>query len=180
MNEIVSYSNRLTKILYSAAAFSLLLAVFAGYLYQKATPLKLFSENYRSYDRHILRGSSGFSALKDAYSKGELDSVIYDFKASNSPVPEDYLLAGIAYLENKQPQKAIATFKVIIQKNIESNSDFFQEEAEYYLAMSYLDNQQPEKALPIFKNIQADKENRYNSTVSDWFMLKMKISVARK
>ena len=180
MNEIISYSNRLTKILYSAAAFSLLLAVFAGYLYQKATPLKLFSENYQHYNRHILRGSSSFSALEDAYSNGDMDSVISAFKNTNTLVPEEYLLAGIAYLEKKQPKKAIATLKLMIQKNLESNSDFFQEDAEYYLAMSYLDNQEPEKAMPIFKNIQADKENRYNSLVTEWFMFKMNTSIACK
>jgi bacterioferritin (cytochrome b1) len=82
--------------------------------------------------------------------------------------------------EKKQPQKAIETFKTMIQKNLESNSDFFQEDAEYYPAMSYIDNQEPEKAMPIFEKIQADKENRYNSIVSEWFMFEMKTSIARK
>jgi tetratricopeptide (TPR) repeat protein len=109
-----------------------------------------------------------------------MDSVILEYNRSNSLVPEDYLLAGIAYLEKKQPRKAIATFQAMIKKNRDSNSDFFQDDAEYYLAMSYLDNQEPEKAMPIFENIQADKDNRYNSIVSNWFMLKLKISVARK
>ncbi len=42
MKELVAYSNRLTKILYVAAAFCLLLGAFAGYLYsEKATPTEI-------------------------------------------------------------------------------------------------------------------------------------------
>ena len=180
MKELIAYSNRLTKILYGAAAFCLLLGAFAGYLYQKATPQKLFSENYRPYERQILRGSSDFSALKNNYANGEMDSVILEFNSSKSLVPEDYLLAGIAFLEKKQPKKAIETFRTMIQNNLDSKSDFFEEDAEYYLAMSYLDNQEPEKAMPFFEKIQADKDNRYHESISEWFMIKMKTSIARK
>jgi tetratricopeptide (TPR) repeat protein len=180
MKELITYSNRLTKILYGAAVFCLLLGAFAGYLYQKATPQKLFSENYRPYERQILRGESKYSSLKDNYSNGDMDSVILEFNSSKSLVPEDYLLAGIAFLEKKQPQKAIATFRQMIQNNLDTKSDFFEEDAEYYLAMSYLDNQEPEKAMPYFEKIQADKDNRYHDTIDEWFMLKMKTSIARK
>ena len=90
-----------------------------------------------------------------------MDSVIWDFKNLSAPVPEEYLLTGIAYLEKNQPEKAIETFKILIQKNQNSKTDFFEDDAEYYLAMSYLDNQESEKALPIFEKIKADPENRH-------------------
>ena len=109
-----------------------------------------------------------------------MDSVILEFNSSKSLVPEDYLLAGIAFLEKKQPKKAIETFRTMIQINLDSKSDFFEEDAEYYLAMSYLDNQEPEKAMPYFEKIQADKDNRYHESISEWFMIKMKTSIARK
>jgi tetratricopeptide (TPR) repeat protein len=180
MKEMIAYSNRLTKILYSAAAFSLILTVFASYLYQKAAPQKLFSDYYKHYNTHVMRGSSNSSELKDAYSNSNQDEVIRNFNASQSLVPEDYLLAGIAFLENKEPQKAIETFKTLIQINKASHSDFFEEDAEYYLAMAYLDNRQPEKAMPIFTKIHANPENSYNSFVDEWFMLKLRTSIAMK
>jgi tetratricopeptide (TPR) repeat protein len=180
MNEISTYSKSLNKIIYAATALTLLLGISAVYLYQKATPQKLFSEYYHPYERHILRGTTSPSALEDAYSNGKMDSVILEFNASKSPVPEDYLLAGIAFLEKNQPLKAIETFNTMIQRNTDAKSDFFEADAEYYLAMSYLSNQEPEKAMPIFEKIQADTENPYNSNVSEWFMLNVKTSIAKK
>ena len=151
------------------------------YIYIKATPAKLFSENYHHYDRHLLRdGSSGHSAIREDYSAGKMDSVIWDFKNLNAPVPEEYLLAGIAYLEKNQPEKAIETFKTLIQKNQNSKTDFFEDDAEYYLAMSYLDNQESEKALPIFEKIKADPDNRHYPDVDEIFLLTVRTAIAKK
>jgi tetratricopeptide (TPR) repeat protein len=150
------------------------------YIYIKASPVKLFSENYHRYDRHMLRGGSAHSALREAYSAGQMDSVIWDFKNLNAPVPEEYLLTGIAYLEKNQPEKAIETFKTLIQKNQNSKTDYFEDDAEYYLAMSYLDNQESEKALPIFEKIKADPENRHYSDVGEIFLLSVRTSIAKK
>ncbi len=150
------------------------------YIYIKASPAKLFSENYHHYDRHMLRDGSVRSELRAAYSEGQMDSVIWDFKNLNSPVPEEYLLVGIAYLERNQPEKAIETFKLLIQKNLNSKTDFFEDDAEYYLAMSYLDNQESEKALPIFEKIKADPENRHYSDVGEIFLLTVRTAIAKK
>ena len=177
---MIAYSHRLTKIIYTAAALSLMLTVCAGYFYQKATPQKLFSDYYQHYDRHVMRGLSNMSPLEDAYANSNQNLVIREFEKTPPLVPEDYLLAGIAFLENKQPQKAIEAFKTLIQKNKASHSSYFEDEAEYYLGMAYLDNRQPGKAMPIFRKIHADRENSYNGAVDDWFMLKLRASVAMK
>ncbi len=180
MKEMTSYYQRLTKIMYFAAGFTLILGISAVYLYQRATPQRLFSEHYQPYKLHILRGAPNGNSIKDAYAFGKMDSVITQFSASRSPVPEDYLLAGIAFLEKNQPAKAIDVFKQLIQKNADDKSDFFEADAEYYLAMGYLSNQEPDKAMPIFEKIQADLENPYSSSVSEWFMLNIKTSIAKK
>jgi tetratricopeptide (TPR) repeat protein len=166
--------------MYFAAGFTLILGISAVYLYQRATPQRLFSEHYQPYKLHILRGAPNGNSIKDAYAFGKMDSVITQFSASRSPVPEDYLLAGIAFLEKNQPAKAIDVFKQLIQKNADDKSDFFEADAEYYLAMGYLSNQEPDKAMPIFEKIQADLENPYSSSVSEWFMLNIKTSIAKK
>src|SRR5580693_9560784 len=128
----------------------------ALYLYINANPKKLFSENYHRYERLVLRDASTRSVLGEVYSEGNMDSVIWDFKNLNSPVPEEYILAGIAYLEKNQPDKAIETFKTLIEKNQHSNTDYFEDAAEYYLAMSYLDNMEPQKAMPLLEKIKTD------------------------
>ena len=118
--------------------------------------------------------------MKNAYSDGNLDSVISAFSKDNAPVPEEYLLAGIAFLEKNQPTRAIETFQQLIQHNTEAKTDFFEEDAEYYLAMSYLSNNETEKAMSIFEKIQSDPEHPYNSQVSDWFVLNIRTLIAKK
>jgi tetratricopeptide (TPR) repeat protein len=163
-----------------AFGFSMILCLFALYLYVTVTPEKLFSKNFHPYELHTMRGSSNSSAIREAYKTGKMDSVIWEFNSLNAPQPEEYLLAGIAFLEKNQPEKAIETFKEMIQKNESSKTDFFEQDAEYYLAMSYLSNHEPVKAMPIFERINADSENPYNSNVSEWFILNVKTSIVKK
>ncbi|HXB31564.1 MAG TPA: tetratricopeptide repeat protein [Puia sp.] len=164
----------------ATASFLFMSISCALYLYINANPKKLFSENYRRYERFVLRGASAHSSLGEAYSEGNMDSVIWDFKNLNSPVPEEYIMTGIAYLEKNQPEKAIETFKKLIEKNQHSNTDYFEDAAEYYLAMSYLDNMEPQNAMPLLEKIKADPENRYYSDVDELLLLKVRTSVAKK
>jgi tetratricopeptide (TPR) repeat protein len=156
------------------------LGLFVFYHFITVSAKKIFSENYQPYELRVMRGLTDSSILKDAYKNGNMDSVIWEFNSLNSPQPEEYLLAGIAFLENKQPAKAIETFKTMIQKNTISKTDYFESDAEYYLAMSYLDNQEPDKAMPIFEKIQADTDHPYNTNVSEWFLLNVQTSIAKK
>jgi tetratricopeptide (TPR) repeat protein len=169
-----------TRIGFAIAGIIILLELSGLYMFVNNSPKKLFSKNYHPYQPHIMRGIARKSSLKEAYTGGHMDSVIAAFSAENSPVPEEYLLAGIALLEKNQPEKAIETLQILIQKNAESKTDFFEEDAEYYLAMSYLSNNETGKAMPIFEKIQADPENPYNSEVSEWFMLNVKTLIAKK
>jgi hypothetical protein len=59
----------------------------------------------------------------------------------------------------------------------ENKNRFFQEDAEYYLAMSYL-NKESNKAMPIFEKIYADGENP--TTVMRPVLQNVKTPVAQK
>jgi tetratricopeptide (TPR) repeat protein len=158
----------------AAAVLIVLVGLSALYQYFTTSPEKLFSENYQRYAIHEMRGEPGNSRLQEKYRTGKMDSVILEFNSLSAPKPEEYILAGIAFLENNQPEKAIKTLQELIQKNNDSKTDYFEDDAEYYLAMSYLKNREPEKALPILEKIQADPRHPYNSKLSKWFILKVK------
>ena len=181
-----SFRSRSTDLIIrnSLQASSLIIVILVLFvLYQfivTVDPKKIFSENYHPYQVQILRGAAESSALKETFKSGKMDSVIWQFNSLNTPQPEEYLLAGIAFLESNQPAKAIETFKTMLQKNEASKTDFFQDDAEYYLAMSYLSNKEPEKAMPIFEKIQADENNPYYTNVNSWFLLDVKTSIAKK
>lgn len=157
-----------------AAVLVVLVGLSALYQYFTTSPEKLFSENYQPFSIHETRGAPVNSRLLENYKHGNMDSVIMDFNSLRAPEPEEYILTGIAFLESNQPEKAIGTFNKLIQQNAVSKTDFFQDDAEYYLAMSYLKNREPQKALPILEKIQADPSHPYNSKLSKWFILKVK------
>jgi tetratricopeptide (TPR) repeat protein len=175
----IHYDALKTKFGWAVISLFIVTVLLALDLYVTAVPKRLFTTNFRPYEMPVMRGASALSVLKEAYAKGKMDSVIGDFKSNNAPVPEEYLLTGIAFLEKNQPDKAIETFKILIEKNKASNSDFFEEDAEYYLAMSYLSNNEPAKAMPIFEKIQSEPDHAYYSNVSDWFMLNLKTSIVK-
>ena len=156
-----------------AAVLIVLVGLSALYQYYTTSPEKLFSENYQPYAIHEMRGE-GNSRLEEKYRMGKMDSVILEFNSLSAPKPEEYILGEIAFLENNQPGKAIKTLQELIRKNTDSKTDYFEDDAEYYLAMSYLKNREPEKALPILEKIQADPSHPYNSKLSKWFVLKVK------
>ena len=121
-----------------------------------------------------MRGAPVNSRILENYKDGQMDSVIMEFNALPSPKPEEYMIAGVAFLESNQPERAISNFSKVIQQNADAKTDYFEDDAEYYLAMSYLKNRQPQKALPILEKIQADPGHPYNSKLSKWFILKVK------
>jgi tetratricopeptide (TPR) repeat protein len=169
-----------TRVIYALAVCIILFGLSAFYLNIKASRERLFTDNFHPYEPQIMRGAARRSEIREAYTAGKMDSVIWEFKNLNSPIPEEYLLAGIAFLEKNQPEKAIETFKTLIQTNTNSKTDYFEDDAEYYLAMSYLSNQESEKAMPYFEKIKADPENRHYDDVSEWLILNVKNSIVKK
>jgi hypothetical protein len=156
-----------------AAIIIILVGVPVLYQYFTATPEILFSENFHPFALHETRGKSG-SSLEKAYKNERMDAVIQEFNQLQDPQPEDFFLAGNAFLRSQQPAKAIQAFVELQVRNKIENKQYFEEDAEYYLALSYLDNNEPVKALPIFEKIHADENHQYNKKVSFWFLRKVR------
>lgn len=164
---IYSYSLRI------AAVILVLFGLSIFYQYVSSTPEKLFMENYQAFDLHETRGATT-SPISDLYKAGYTDSVIQFFNGLKAPQAEDCFLAGNAFLSKHQPGKAIETFLTLEQINQNTSSQPFEEDAEYYLALSYLDNKEPGKALPLLEKIHNDANHPYHKKVSAWFLLKVK------
>lgn len=156
-----------------AAVLIILFGVSALYQYITATPEKLFSENFHAFDLRTTRGSS-VTSLEDLYEKGDMSGLIQQFTRMKSPEAKDYFLAGNAYLSTHQPAMAIEAFISLEQLNKSKNTHFFEEDAEYYLALGYLGDHEPAKALLIFEKIHANPNHPYHSAVSSWFLSKVK------
>jgi tetratricopeptide (TPR) repeat protein len=167
VRKIYSYSLRI------AAVILVLFGLSIFYQYASSTPEKLFMENFQAFDLHETRGASA-SPISDLYKAGNMESVIQLFSNLKNPEALDYFLAGNAFLSQYQPGKAIETFLTLEQINLSTRSHSFEEDAEYYLALSYLDNKEPGKALPILEKIHNDANHTYHKKVSAWFLLKVR------
>jgi hypothetical protein len=166
VKSMLRYSLRIAAILILAAGS------FFTYQYFSATPEKLFSQNFTSFTIHETRGT-GTSALKEAYQKNNMPGVIEQFKLLQQPEAEDYFLTGNAFLNTRQPAKAIEAFTTMQQKNKINNTHYYEEDAEYYLAMSYLAADEVDNAFPLLKKINADINHPYHQHVSDWLLRKV-------
>jgi hypothetical protein len=156
-----------------------LIGFSALYQYLTVTPEKLFNESFHPFEIHETRGSSR-NGLEDSYKKANMEVVIQEFTRLKSPDAEDYFLAGNAFLSTHEPAKAIESFLNLQQINKTTNTHYFEEDAEYYLALSYLANHEPAKALPLFEKIHGEPNNPYNQKVSSWFLQKLRKSVSAK
>jgi len=156
-----------------AAVLIILFGVSALYQYFSATPEKLFNENFQAFELHETRGKLKTS-LEDMYEKGDMNGLIQQFSLLKSPQVKDYFLTGNAFLSTHQPARAIETFIRLEQLNKTNNTHFFEEDVEYFLALSYLSNNETSKALPLFEKIHADQNHPFHSAVSAWFISRVK------
>src|SRR5450631_3568493 len=126
---ILRYSVRI------AAVVVLLVGLSTLYQYYTVSPEKLFKENFQVFTLRETRGIPG-SLLEDSYKKENMREVIQMFNRLKDPKPEDYFLAGNAFLSSHQPAKAIQAFVALQEKNRTNNTHYFEEDTEYYLALS--------------------------------------------
>jgi tetratricopeptide (TPR) repeat protein len=71
----------------------------------------------------------------------------------------------MACLEQKQYSDAISHFEQIIAVNTHAGTDFYQDEAEYYLAISWLAHKSVNEAMPILEKIRADQHHKFHDKV---------------
>jgi hypothetical protein len=166
VKNIFQYSMRI------AAGVAIVIGLSVSYQYFTASPEKLFNENFEAFNLHETRGTVA-SPLEDIYKKENMQAVIQQFNTLNDPMPLDCFLAGNAFLTTRQPGKAIEAFMLLQLKNKTNNTHYFEEDTQYYLALSYLINNEPGSALPLFEKIHADKNHPYHKKISNWFLSKL-------
>lgn len=84
-------------------------------------------------------------------------------------------LTGMADLELKRYNDAIEHFEQIMAVNAQAGTDFFQDEAQYYLAISWLAKDKVNEALPILEKIRADKNHLFHDKVEQMSFLDLRL-----
>lgn len=149
------------------AACALLVAGGAAiFKYVRLSSSSLYSDYYNGYDLNTSRGTANQEAIEKAYTDKNWNQVLAIFSTGKDRNNKTDFLAGMADLELKKFDDAIAHFEQIIATNSQSHDDYFGDEAEYYLAISWLGKNKINEAMPIFEKIRASNNHKFHEQVS--------------
>jgi hypothetical protein len=130
-------------------------------------PSGVYDKFYSPYVMSTTRGSAVPNSVEQAYQAKDWSGVVNAFESNATKTGKDYFLTAMACMEQKKFDQAIELFKTLIQTDQVTREPYFQDEAEYYLAMSYLANHQGSLAVPILTKIKADPHHLFNKKVKE-------------
>ena len=143
------------------------------YQYFSTSSQSLFQNNFQAYTLSENRSIENKTAIEQEYKMKNYSRVIQLFEEIPVKSIKDFFIAGNAYLEQSNAPGAISCFKSIQEMNNSQGTHIYEDDAEYFLAMSYLQNNEPAKAIPLFSKIASDKSHLYHAKVNWCFLEKL-------
>ena len=168
----------MTRVALRAAAVILLVGASAViYKYTVTSASGIYSENYTPYNLNTSRGATtAQDELESAYQAHNWAGVDEAFRKKKARDNKSYFLEGVADMQVKHYDEAIGMFQQVIAANTLSGSDYFEDEAEFYLAMSWLARNDVKEAMPLLDKIRADKTHLYHDVVEKMSTLDLRIA----
>ncbi len=168
-----SYAGRI------AAGLALLLVGFLGFQYATLSGDDLYAERASVYQVAASRSSetptdSPEEQLEKLYRAQRFPEASAAYEQLSNPSMLAMFLAGNAYLQENNTDQAIAAFSEIVRINGSQGINRFEEDAQYYLALSYLKAEQPAGALPLLEKINDNPRHSYHALVGDYYLWKVK------
>lgn len=159
-----------------AASVTLLIGLYVAQYFVFYTPEKMYDNSFREYNLNTERGGEAESAneMVSAFREGNYKQVIGLYGNDLYNGNREKFLAGYAYLQENNFSAAENLFSQIIANNQKQGSAFYQDEAEYYLAMARLKLGNTEGALELMKKIHSSKEHTFHESVTDWMIFRTK------
>lgn len=163
-----------------AAAVVFLVIGTAAFQYFTVSTESLYNEKYAAFSAPVTRDGATTSKIEEAYRNANYPEVLKQFQLIAPPEAHDQFYAGIASLELQLYPGAVQFFKNTIESNRVSGSPLFQEDAEYYLALSYLKVNEISQALSIFQKIHDNPQHLYHDKVTTLYLIQLKIEAWKK
>lgn len=175
-HHIAGTRNIIRKIWAAAAIILIVPALLFLYVVISSSSDNLFNEKYHTYHFNVDRSSSATlsSAVVKSYRNGDYIGTVQEYKSKTSPDVSETMAAAFAYNELNQFSDAAKLYESVILNNEVHATRTYQDEAEYYEAVSLLKLKQYEKSYGLFSKIFADPEHTYNGQVSRWFLMRLK------
>lgn len=160
--------------------FLYLLLLLAGgavlFKYMTINSPGLYEKYYSAYALNATPGTATPDATEQAYNNKNWAAVISLGNTAKAPDNKTYFLSGMADLEQKKYDEAIGRFQQVMATNARSGSDYFEDEAEFYLAMSWLARNDVNEAMPLLEKIKANTSHLYHATVEKISSLDLRIA----
>ena len=167
---------RIGKYSLRAAAFILVIASSTVlYKYVTVSSSSLYDRYFGSYALNTSRGEATETPIVQAYNTKDWNKVLSLAGAAGARDNQVEFLAGMADLQLNRCDDAINHFEQVIAANAQASTDYYQDEAEYYLAISWLACKKVNQAMPILEKIKADPHHQYHQKVANmsFFDLRM-------
>jgi tetratricopeptide (TPR) repeat protein len=114
--------------------------------------------------------------MEAAYKAKNWVAVDDAFKKKKVKDNKSYFLEGMAFMEAKKYDEAIGMFQQVMAANTLSGSDYFEDEAEFYLAMAWLGRNDVKEAMPLLDKIRGDKSHLYHDVVVKMSSMDLRIA----
>jgi len=150
----------------AAACVILIVAGSAIYDYVTVSSTSLYNRYYGGYVLGTSRGAANADPIVEAYNAKDWATVQHLAGTAATHTNQTDFLAGMACLELKQYDEAIGHFEQVIAVNTHNGTDYYQDESEYYLAISWLARNQVNEAMPLLEKIKADSHHKFHEKVA--------------
>ena len=168
---------RSVRFWWSVAAVLIIAPLLAFvFVYTTNSSDRLYATQYQTYRINVDRSASqGTTAsLVQLYQQGRYNDVVKEYQTLNDKGTREKMITAFAYMELQQYDSAVPLLDAVIRTNVLTGERLYQDEAEYYLALSLLKTNQLQHAYQVFDKIYVDDEHTFNGRVDKWFMLRLK------
>jgi tetratricopeptide (TPR) repeat protein len=168
--------NMARNMLKIAASVVVIFCAAAIFKYSTTSATRLYDKNYTSYTLSTSRGAGHAEAIAQAYNNKQWAEVLSLFNSATDKDNQAWFLAGMADMELKKYDEAVGKFEQVLAANLQSGNDYFQDEAEYYLAMSCLARNDVNEAIPLLDKIRSNKQHLFHDKVNQISDLDLRIA----
>lgn len=160
-----------------AAGLVFIAICFLAYNFFNLSSGKLYNEKYAPFELSSVRGENEteINGIEKAYRQQNYQDVVALAEKNIGSSIRDEFLEAVSYLELDKPPEAIDHFSSVISRNRAADRPVYNDEAEYYLALSYLRTQNYEKAIELMNTIRNNPSHLYHEKFTRGFIRKVKM-----
>lgn len=158
-----------------AASVLLLVSGWFIYTYSTTNSTALYKKIYQPY--HVVTDRGDVDPLThnivNQFKAGNYAEVVKTYESLTISNNREKFLAGYASHQLGQYETSINLFNLILENNRQTNSRLYNDESEFYLALSYLKLNNVKSAFPFFKKISQGSNHTFHERVNSWTLTRL-------